>query len=67
MSDKILIVDDDHEIRDVLRVLLTMALSVRWGYLGIWSAWPIGWCAGAALSVWFYRRNFSCFTKRSKV
>ena len=23
MSDKILIVDDDHEIRDVLRVLLT--------------------------------------------
>ncbi len=26
----------------ILRVLLTMALSVRWGYLGIWSAWPIG-------------------------
>lgn len=51
----------------ILRVLLTMALSVQWGYLGIWSAWPIGWCAGAALSVWFYRRNFSCFTKRSKV
>lgn len=51
----------------ILRVLLTMALSVQWGYLGIWSAWPIGWCAGATLSVWFYRRNFSCFTKRSKV
>ncbi len=51
----------------ILRVMLTMALSVRWGYLGIWSAWPIGWCVGAALSVWFYRRNFSCFTKSSKV
>ena len=34
----------------ILRVLLTMALSVRWGYLGIWSAWPIGWQERRCLS-----------------
>lgn len=51
----------------ILRVLLTMALSAPWGYLGIWSAWPIGWCVGAVLSVWFYRRNFGCLKKCAEV
>lgn len=41
-----------------LRVILAMILSSQWGYIGIWCSWPIGWCIGVILSVWFYRKNF---------
>ncbi len=39
-----------------LRVLLALALSGPFGYLGIWSSWPIGWTLGTMLSVLFYWR-----------
>ena len=41
----------------VLRVVLAFFLSGEFGYLGIWSSWPIGWCLGMVLSVWFYRKK----------
>ncbi len=41
-----------------LRVVLAILLSAELGVLGIWSAWPIGWCAGTVLSLMFYRRTF---------
>ena len=41
------------------------AVVLRWfancfqvfGPLGIWLAWPIGWFAGVAISIFFYRRG----------
>lgn len=42
----------------ILRVVLAVILSARFGSAGIWTAWPIGWCLGTALSVFFYTRSF---------
>lgn len=42
----------------VLRVVLAIALAGSFGYIGIWCAWPIGWCIATVLSVWFYRIHF---------
>ena len=39
----------------ILRVVLALTLSGPFGTVGIWSAWPLGWVAGMALSLWFYR------------
>jgi len=38
----------------ILRIVLAFLLSPGMGYQGIWSAWPGGWFAGAALSVLFF-------------
>ena len=38
----------------ILRVGLAVGLSARLGTVGIWSAWPVGWCVGAVLSLIFY-------------
>ena len=39
----------------ILRVVLAFLLSkTTLGYIGIWTAWPIGWCAATFLSVYFY-------------
>lgn len=48
-----------------LRVILAMILSNQWGYVGIWCSWPIGWCIGVILSVWFYRKKFYTLHKPS--
>ncbi len=40
----------------VLRVLFAFLLSRQWGYVGIWCAWPVGWCISTLLSVFFYRK-----------
>lgn len=42
----------------ILRVVLVKILVVPFGYLGIWTAWPIGWVLGTSLSLWYYRRAF---------
>ena len=39
----------------ILRVVLALWLSVPFGSLGVWWAWPIGWLVGMTLSVVFYR------------
>lgn len=40
----------------ILRVGLAIVLSATvLGATGIWCAWPIGWCVGTAVSVYFYR------------
>ncbi len=39
----------------ILRVSLAKVLSVQLGCIGIWIAWPIGWCVGSVLSYIFYR------------
>lgn len=43
----------------LLRVLLAKALSVPFGTIGIWAAWPVGWIVAMVLSFSFYRRRFS--------
>ena len=42
----------------ILRVILVKILVEPYGYIGIWSAWPIGWMLGTGLSVYFYRKRF---------
>lgn len=39
----------------ILRVALAVVLSVYFGSVGIWCAWPIGWGIGTILSLLFYR------------
>ena len=34
-----------------LRIVFAFILSPGMGYRGIWSAWPVGWIVGAALSI----------------
>ena len=41
----------------VLRVVLAKVLSIPFGPLGIWCAWPIGWGISAVLSVYFYEKG----------
>ena len=41
----------------VLRVVLAKVLSIPFGPLGIWCAWPIGWVISAAMSVFFYEKG----------
>ena len=38
----------------ILRVALSALLSEIFGAVGIWSAWPVGWCIATAMSVLFY-------------
>lgn len=39
----------------ILRVVLAFVLSeTALGYLGIWCAWPVGWVAATAVSIFFY-------------
>ena len=41
----------------ILRVALAVILSARFGVIGIWSAWPVGWSIGTAMSIYFYARG----------
>ena len=43
----------------LLRVILTIVFAGQWGYMGIWCAWPVGWCVATVLSVGFYRARFA--------
>ena len=38
----------------VLRIVFAFLLSPAMGYRGIWSAWPVGWIVGTALSIVFF-------------
>lgn len=42
----------------ILRVVLVIILSARFGSIGIWSSWPLGWCMGTGLSIFFCVRIF---------
>ena len=41
----------------ILRVVLAALLSGFMGAVGIWSAWPIGWIIGTAISLFFYKHS----------
>lgn len=41
----------------ILRVVLAKVLSIPFGPLGIWCAWPIGWGISAVMSVYFYEKG----------
>ena len=41
----------------ILRVVLAKVLSVPFGTLGIWCAWPIGWAIATAMSIFFYEKG----------
>lgn len=47
----------------ILRVILVKILVVPFGYLGIWSAWPIGWSLGTGLSLYYYKKKFKSSKK----
>ena len=38
----------------ILRVSLAFLFSAKWGIIGIWCAWPVGWVIGTVFSVVFY-------------
>lgn len=38
----------------ILRVAFAYILSPIFGSVGIWWAWPIGWCSGSFFSIYFY-------------
>lgn len=42
----------------ILRVVFALILSRRFGYMGIWCAWPVGWVTALVLSQLFYRKHF---------
>lgn len=43
----------------ILRVVLAFVLSsLTRSPIGIWSAWPIGWIIGMAVSVFFYKKEY---------
>lgn len=42
----------------ILRVVLAALLSGFMGAVGIWSAWPIGWIIGTAVSLFFYKKFY---------
>ncbi|MBQ9766541.1 MAG: MATE family efflux transporter [Lachnospiraceae bacterium] len=42
----------------VVRVVLAVLFAERFGYIGIWSAWPIGWAIGLALSLGCYLKKY---------
>ena len=39
----------------LLRVVLAKVLSGQFGSVGIWMAWPVGWCTATVVSVYFCR------------
>ena len=41
----------------ILRVIMAKVMSVPFGPLGIWMAWPIGWCVATVMSFIFYKRG----------
>ena len=41
----------------ILRVVLAKVLSIPFGPLGIWCAWPIGWSISAVMSICFYEKG----------
>ena len=43
----------------ILRVILAFVFSgLTASALGIWAAWPVGWSISAALSIFFYRKQY---------
>lgn len=40
----------------ILRVSLAFLFSAKWGIIGIWCAWPVGWVIGTVFSVVFYMK-----------
>lgn len=46
----------------ILRVGIAVVSSLRFGYVGIWCSWPIGWGIATVLSVLFYKK---CIMKNS--
>lgn len=49
----------------ILRVVLAIVLSkTMLGYVGIWTAWPIGWTIATTMSIYFYLRWFSKTKKK---
>ena len=41
----------------ILRVVFAIVLAPVLGPVGIWMAWPIGWCISTVMSVLFYRKG----------
>lgn len=39
----------------ILRVILAILFAGMFGSIGIWCAWPVGWCIATVISLVFYR------------
>lgn len=46
----------------ILRVVLALLVAEPIGPIGVWWAWPIGWCLAAGISLYFYRSRISSKT-----
>ncbi len=40
-----------------LRVICALVLAKFFGVIGVWLAWPIGWCISTFITLYFYRRG----------
>jgi Na+-driven multidrug efflux pump len=38
----------------VLRVVLAFLIAGRFGTVGIWCTWPIGWTVATVMTFWYY-------------
>lgn len=50
----------------VLRVVLAIVLAGKFGAVGIWCAWPIGWTTAMILSMMFYKNGPWKHTENAK-
>ena len=41
----------------IIRVVFSKIVSGYWGTMGIWSAWPVGWCIATLLSLLFFVKS----------
>lgn len=41
----------------ILRVVLAIVFSRAFGSIGIWCAWPLGWCVATAMSIAFFHKE----------
>ena len=41
----------------ILRVVLAKVLSGKFGVVGIWYAWPVGWTISTVMSLTFYLKG----------
>lgn len=47
----------------LLRVALAFVFSGMWGHIGIWIAWPVGWCISTAMVLVFLAKRLKTLTR----
>lgn len=50
----------------LLRVALAFVFSGLWGHIGIWIAWPVGWCISTAMVLIFCIKRVKHISQRAR-